>query len=256
MQTSERMRCVNTVAAAFVSGLSKKLSALSDEVWTASIDSETSSSGADGSASTIFRFRILGTVNGEAFASLRKSDVPALKLNGLRADASDDETSRVMLAALQEVGSGVATAMGEYGVTSVEVEPAGSPVLPDGEAAVSLRSERSAATLPLVFYFDDKLLESLQSLSTQAFPYQQAGSANLDLVLDVALNVTLRFGQRQLALREVLDLTSGSVVELDRQVDEPVELVLDGRVVARGEAVIIDGNYGMRITQVLQPIVA
>jgi flagellar motor switch protein FliN/FliY len=41
------------------------------------------------------------------------------------------------------------------------------------------------------------------------------------------------------------------VVELDRQVDEPVELVLDGRVVARGEAVIIDGNYGMRITQLI-----
>jgi len=54
----------------------------------------------------------------------------------------------------------------------------------------------------------------------------------------------------------VLDLTSGSVVELDRQVDEPVDLFLDGKVVARGEAVIIDGNYGMRITQVLQPIVA
>jgi len=66
--------------------------------------------------------------------------------------------------------------------------------------------------------------------------------------------VTLRFGQRQLSLREVLDLTSGSVVELDRQVDEPIELVLDGRVVARGEAVIIDGNYGMRVTQVLQPL--
>jgi flagellar motor switch protein FliN/FliY len=72
--------------------------------------------------------------------------------------------------------------------------------------------------------------------------------------MDVELNVTLRFGQRQLALREVLELTSGSVVELDRQVDEPVELILDGRVVARGEAVIIDGNYGMRITQLVQNV--
>jgi flagellar motor switch protein FliN/FliY len=83
-------------------------------------------------------------------------------------------------------------------------------------------------------------------------PTQTDAQANLDLVLDVELHVTLRFGQRKLSLREVLDLNSGAVVELDRQVDEPVELVLDGRVIARGEAVIVDGNYGLRITQVVQ----
>ncbi len=76
--------------------------------------------------------------------------------------------------------------------------------------------------------------------------------ANLDLVMDVELDVTLRFGQRQLTLREVLELTSGSVIELDRQVEEPVELLLEGRVIARGEAVVIDGNYGLRIIDVLQ----
>jgi len=79
---------------------------------------------------------------------------------------------------------------------------------------------------------------------------------NLSLVMDVELNVTLRFGQRQLTLREVLELTSGSVVELDRQVEEPVELLLEGRVIARGEAVVIDGNYGLRVTEVSQPILS
>jgi len=79
---------------------------------------------------------------------------------------------------------------------------------------------------------------------------------NLDLVLNVELNVTLRFGQRLLTLREVLDLATGSVVELDRQVDEPIELLLDGKVIARGEAVVVDGNYGLRVTEVPQPISA
>ncbi len=79
---------------------------------------------------------------------------------------------------------------------------------------------------------------------------------NLDLVLGVELSVTLRFGQRLLTLREVLDLTSGSVVELDRHVEEPVELLLEGKVIARGEAVVIDGNYGLRVTDVPQPISA
>jgi flagellar motor switch protein FliN len=74
---------------------------------------------------------------------------------------------------------------------------------------------------------------------------------NLDLVMDVELNVTLRFGQRRLSLREVLELTTGSVIELDRQVEEPVELLLEGKIIARGEAVVIDGNYGLRVTEVL-----
>lgn len=77
---------------------------------------------------------------------------------------------------------------------------------------------------------------------------------NLDLVMDVELNVTLRFGQRQLTLREVLELTTGSVVELDRQIEEPVELLLDGKVIARGEAVVIDGNYGVRVLEVPHPL--
>jgi len=84
------------------------------------------------------------------------------------------------------------------------------------------------------------------------YPPVPTEPVNLDLVLDVELNVTLRFGQRQLTLREVLELTSGSVIELDRQVEEPVELLLDGKVIARGEAVVIDGNYGLRVTEVPQ----
>lgn len=73
---------------------------------------------------------------------------------------------------------------------------------------------------------------------------------NLDLLMDAELAVTLRFGSRRLLLREVLDLNSGSVIDLDRQVQEPVDLLLDGRVLARGEVVVMDGNYGLRITEV------
>ena len=110
----------------------------------------------------------------------------------------------------------------------------------------------------MLLHFDRPLLESLTMTARQApdhgIPEAHASKANLGLVMDVELSCTLRFGQRQLSLREILDLASGSVVELDRQVDEPVELILDGRVIARGEAVIIDGNYGLRVTQVLHSL--
>jgi flagellar motor switch protein FliN/FliY len=52
----------------------------------------------------------------------------------------------------------------------------------------------------------------------------------------------------------VLDLGSGSVIELDRMADEPVELYLDGKLIARGEAVVVDGNYGLRVTEIPQPV--
>ena len=77
--------------------------------------------------------------------------------------------------------------------------------------------------------------------------------ANLDLLLDVELDASLRFGQREMALREILELRPGSVVELDRNLQEPAELLVAGRVIARGEVVTVDGNYGLRITDIVQP---
>jgi flagellar motor switch protein FliN/FliY len=79
-----------------------------------------------------------------------------------------------------------------------------------------------------------------------------AAPANLDLLLDVVLEASLRFGQREMLLRDILELHPGSVIELDRRVQEPAELIVAGRVIAHGEVVIVDGNYGLRITDVAQ----
>jgi len=77
--------------------------------------------------------------------------------------------------------------------------------------------------------------------------------ANLELLLDVQLDASLRFGERQMLLRDILELRPGSVVELDRRIQEPAELLISGRVVAHGEVVIVDGNYGLRITDISHP---
>jgi flagellar motor switch protein FliN/FliY len=114
------------------------------------------------------------------------------------------------------------------------------------------------AAVPVLLYFDGRFMTELSSQPETAHDFGAdklpIDPANLKLVMDVELNVSLRFGQRELPLREVLELASGSVIELDRQVDDPVELLLDGKVIARGEAVIVDGNYGLRVTEVPRPI--
>lgn len=86
-----------------------------------------------------------------------------------------------------------------------------------------------------------------------AAPYEisSASPGKLDLFMDVELGVVLRFGGRNMLLREILELGPGMVVELDRQVEEPADLLLDGKVIARGEVVVVDGNYGLRVTQIM-----
>jgi flagellar motor switch protein FliN/FliY len=77
----------------------------------------------------------------------------------------------------------------------------------------------------------------------------QTGSA-LDLLLDIELPVTLRFGRRQMTLQDVIGLNPGSVIDFGQGAEEPVEVLVNGRVVARGEAVMVQGNYGVRISQI------
>src|ERR1700738_21390 len=73
------------------------------------------------------------------------------------------------------------------------------------------------------------------------------------LLCDIELDATLQFGSREMPLREVLELGPGDVVELDRHVSEPVDLVVGDRIVARGDVVVVNGNFALRITEVATP---
>ena len=79
-----------------------------------------------------------------------------------------------------------------------------------------------------------------------------AEAKRLGFFLDLDLEVTLCFGTRQMLLKEVLELGPGSVVELDREVQDPADLLLDGKLIARGEIVIVNGNYGLRVAEVFE----
>lgn len=77
------------------------------------------------------------------------------------------------------------------------------------------------------------------------------GQEKLELLMDLELDVVLRFGGRNILLKEILDLGPGSVLELDRTIQDEADLLLDGRLVARGEVVVVERNFGIRITEVL-----
>jgi len=82
-------------------------------------------------------------------------------------------------------------------------------------------------------------------------------SANLSLVLDVPVSLTIELGGCKLPMREVLQLNIGSVIQLDKSADAPVDLSVNGKLIARGEVVVIEDRYGVKITEVIgQPAVA
>lgn len=78
-------------------------------------------------------------------------------------------------------------------------------------------------------------------------------ASNYRRLMDVGLDVKLRFGIRHMLLRDVLALSAGVVVELENALHSPVDLMLDGRLIAQGDVVIVDGKYGLRVTNVADP---
>jgi flagellar motor switch protein FliN len=78
-------------------------------------------------------------------------------------------------------------------------------------------------------------------------------SPGIELLLDVELEASLRFGCREMPLGDLLDLGPGDVVQLDRHVADPVDLIVGDKIVARGEVVLVNGNFGLRVTEVAAP---
>ncbi len=74
---------------------------------------------------------------------------------------------------------------------------------------------------------------------------------NLDLVLDIPVTLSMEIGRTKMRIKELLDLSSGSIVELQKMVDEPLDVLVNGTLVARGEAVVIDRKFGVRLTEVV-----
>lgn len=95
------------------------------------------------------------------------------------------------------------------------------------------------------------------NMALEASPRGEAGTPGngvpktLDLLLDVELPVSVSFGRAQLPLKDVLKLTTGAIVELNRTIKDPVEVIVNNCVIARGEVVVVEGNYGVRIREIL-----
>ena len=78
-------------------------------------------------------------------------------------------------------------------------------------------------------------------------------NAKIDFILDIPLKMTIEFGRTKMLINELLQLGIGSIIELDKTVDEPLELLVNGKLVARGEVVVMNDKLAIKITDIITP---
>lgn len=96
--------------------------------------------------------------------------------------------------------------------------------------------------------------ESVQPASFSEFeevPTSPKSTRNLDMLLDIPLKVTVELGRTRRTVEDILDLSSGSIIELDKLAGEPVDILVNNKLIAQGEVVVIDENFGVRVTDII-----
>ncbi|BCD61847.1 flagellar motor switch protein FliN/FliY [Nitratiruptor sp. YY08-26] len=98
-------------------------------------------------------------------------------------------------------------------------------------------------------YNDEENTKSLDEFGE----YEKSVDSKLSLLLDIPLEITVEIGSTQMPLEDVLKLNPNSVIELDRYVNEPIDLKVNGRVIAKGELYTVKNNFGIKITHIIKP---
>jgi flagellar motor switch protein FliN len=157
-------------------------------------------------------------------------------------------TEAQVIAALKELGNHVTAAFdtSAFGVTLRVADVAAVPRMPapaEGVAFEVLPKDRDNVWVMLAGQFEPNA----------AGASALAPSQTLDVIMDIDLPLVVRFGRTEVSLRTLTSLGPGSVIDLGRAPDEPVDVLISNRVVARGEVVIVAGNYGVRVQDVVSP---
>jgi flagellar motor switch protein FliN/FliY len=198
---------------------------------------------------------LTGALSGELAFRLAPADASRLaqRYEG-KSEGSDEAISQdAVLELLRKAAALVSTQLKSAGKDVQFQVKVGEP--PSWTPSVTYYMQASLATQTVVeVVLNEALIASLPITPVRPTISPVSGDpavSKLGMLMDVELVVTMRFGGRRMLLKDILDLCTGSVVELDQQVQEPVDLLLDGKLIARGEVVVVDGNYGLRITELL-----
>jgi len=200
---------------------------------------------------------LTGPIAGTWYLAITSEDAARLASRVLMKDsASPDEIGEALKELTQQALSGIGLEAPFTGLSAAVGKPATAPVAP-GAAVGSFACRLDADT---TLYFGCSYAAGSAAPARPPASPASAGAAapaaqtmpdNLELILDIDMPLTVRFGEATVSIEALSKLGPGSLVELSRQPDDPVDVLINGRLVARGEVVVVAGNYGVRVTQVM-----
>lgn len=97
----------------------------------------------------------------------------------------------------------------------------------------------------------DAVVEQATFSEFEPTPLSETEKSNLGMLLDIPLKITVELGKTKKSIKEILELTHGSIVELDKLAGEPVDILVNGKLIAEGEVVVIEENFGVRVTDII-----
>jgi len=134
-----------------------------------------------------------------------------------------------------------AAAMDEQGATEDSGEDEWAAALSEQESVDEGLSEDDIETAPLEYLEDDSV------------PSMDDDNPNLDVIMDIPVTIAMEVGSTEIAIRNLLQLNQGSVIELDRLAGEPLDVKVNGTLIAHGEVVMVNEKFGIRLTDVVSP---
>ena len=141
----------------------------------------------------------------------------------------------------------------EEEIAAATAAPAAAPASAPAAAAAAPATNGYGAQPMQPHVASNVPVQSAQFTPLSTVPVQ-INDANIGLILDVPLQVNVELGRTKKSIKEILDLTKGSIVELDKLAGEPVDIMVNGKYLAKGEVVVIDENFGVRITEIVSPL--
>jgi flagellar motor switch protein FliN/FliY len=185
-------------------------------------------------------------------------------------EVGDEDARSTFLEILSQAFSSVATSIGERLKQEVTCGPRSElEIPPDASPGLALRvtfPDGESPTDPIIVALEPRLSQVLNVGQPVASAPEEAAapvrdriespaassmSKTFDLLLGVNLPISVSFGKTSMMVKEVLKLTTGSIVELDRTVTEPVDIIVNNCIIARGDVVVVGGNYGVRVREIV-----
>ncbi|AEM74516.1 flagellar motor switch phosphatase FliY [Caldicellulosiruptor acetigenus] len=142
-------------------------------------------------------------------------------------------------------------------VSAQKQQEAAKEEVPKQPSSQSTKTQKAA---PQPFYTPPKKEQPQQVYNVSPVQFESFDEEeerrypeNIELILDVPLEITVELGRTQKLVREILEFSTGSIIELEKLAGEPVDILVNGKVIAKGEVVVIDENFGVRITDIVNP---